>query len=95
MLWSPGPLKAFLCRLVTMVRYPTLVGVPMPPEGMYQVTQGLCPNSLLTHLKVFSAPSTAFRIWKTVKLKILNKDNLKVYDLSQSLDSNLYGKAGG
>jgi hypothetical protein len=45
--------------------------------------------------KVFSAPSTAFRIWKTIQLPLLNKAGLKVYDLSQSLDSNLYGKAVG
>jgi hypothetical protein len=42
-------------------------------------------------LKVYSAPSTAFRIWRTKQLPILNKDGLKVYDLSQSLDPQLRG----
>lgn len=32
--------------------------------------------------------STAFKIWRTVKLPILNKE-FKVYDLSRSLDSTL------
>ncbi|RGB22184.1 DNA polymerase B 2 [Rhizophagus diaphanus] len=40
-------------------------------------------------LKVYSAPSAAFRIWRTVQLPILNEDNLKVYDLSHNLDSEL------
>nr|YP_009228201.1 plasmid related DNA polymerase [Rhizophagus fasciculatus]AJK91332.1 plasmid related DNA polymerase [Rhizophagus fasciculatus] len=42
-------------------------------------------------LKVYSAPSTAFRIWRTKQLPILNKEGLKVYDLSQSLDPQLRG----
>ncbi|PKY60857.1 DNA polymerase B 2 [Rhizophagus irregularis] len=37
-------------------------------------------------LKVYSAPSAAFRIWRTVQLPLLNKDGLKVYDLSHNLD---------
>jgi hypothetical protein len=40
-------------------------------------------------LKVYSAPSAAFRIWRTTQLPILHKDNLKVYDLSHNLDSQL------
>jgi TolA-binding protein len=40
-------------------------------------------------LTVLSAPSTAFKIWRTVQLPILNKDLLKVYDLSKTLDSTL------
>ena len=40
-------------------------------------------------LKVYSAPSTAFRIWRTVQLPLLLKDNLKVHDLSHNLDSQL------
>jgi hypothetical protein len=47
-------------------------------------------------LKVYSAPSTAFRIWRTVQLPLLLKDNLKVYDFSHSLDSQLRnGYCGG
>nr|YP_009228179.1 plasmid related DNA polymerase [Rhizophagus fasciculatus]AJK91310.1 plasmid related DNA polymerase [Rhizophagus fasciculatus] len=40
-------------------------------------------------LRVYSAPSAAFRIWRTQQLPILNKENLKVYDLSHNLDSEL------
>jgi hypothetical protein len=40
-------------------------------------------------LKVYSAPSATFRIWRTTQLPLLQKDNLKVYDLSQNLDSQL------
>nr|AHJ10973.1 plasmid related DNA polymerase [Rhizophagus sp. DAOM 213198] len=40
-------------------------------------------------LKIYSAPSAAFRIWRTQQLPILNKDNLKVYDFSHNLDSEL------
>ena len=47
-------------------------------------------------LRVFSAPSTAFRIWRTSQLPILNKDSLKIYDLSQNLDPELReGYCGG
>jgi len=38
-------------------------------------------------LTLLSAPGTAFKIWKTVQLPLLNKDLLKVYDLSRSLDN--------
>ncbi len=38
-------------------------------------------------LSVLSAPSTAFKIWRTVQLPKLNKDLLEVYDLSRNLDS--------
>ena len=37
-------------------------------------------------LGLISAPGTALKIWKTVQLPLLNKDLLKVYDLSRSLD---------
>ena len=37
-------------------------------------------------LTFLSAPSAAFKIWRTIQLPKLNKD-LKVYDLSRSLDS--------
>nr|YP_009228180.1 plasmid related DNA polymerase [Rhizophagus fasciculatus]AJK91311.1 plasmid related DNA polymerase [Rhizophagus fasciculatus] len=41
-------------------------------------------------LSVLSAPSTAFKIWRTVQLPILNKELLKVYDFSHtSLDTKL------
>ncbi|RGB21644.1 DNA polymerase B 2 [Rhizophagus diaphanus] len=47
-------------------------------------------------LRVYSAPSTAFRIWRTQQLPLLQKDNLQVYDLSQNLDSELReGYCGG
>lgn len=38
-------------------------------------------------LTLLSAPGTAFKIWKTVQLPLLNKDSLKVYDLSRSLNN--------
>ncbi|PKB96384.1 DNA polymerase B 2 [Rhizophagus irregularis] len=40
-------------------------------------------------LAVYSAPSAAFRIWRTTQLPLLNQDGLKVYDLSHNLDSEL------
>lgn len=47
-------------------------------------------------LTVLSAPSTAFKIWRTVQLPLLNKELLKVYDLSKNLDSTLRkGYLGG
>lgn len=33
-------------------------------------------------LKVLSAPSTAYRVWRTVQLPLLNKNDFKVYDFS-------------
>jgi hypothetical protein len=38
-------------------------------------------------LAVLSAPSAAFKIWRTVQLPKLNEESLKVYDLSRNLDS--------
>jgi uncharacterized protein YoxC len=40
-------------------------------------------------LSVLSAPSTAYKIWRTVQLPKLNQEGLKVYDLARTLDSNL------
>lgn len=41
-------------------------------------------------LTVLSAPSTAFKIWRTIQLPILNKELLKVYDFSRtSIDTKL------
>ena len=42
-------------------------------------------------LGLLSAPGTAFKIWRTVQLPLLNKDSLKVYDLSRSLDPKFRG----
>jgi hypothetical protein len=42
-------------------------------------------------LSVLSAPSAAFKIWRTVKLPKLHSNNLKVYDLSKELDSKFRG----
>lgn len=42
-------------------------------------------------LRLLSAPGTAFKIWKTVQLPLLNDDLLKVYDLSKSLDPKFRG----
>nr|AGJ98066.1 truncated plasmid-related DNA polymerase [Glomus sp. DAOM 240422] len=39
--------------------------------------------------KIYSAPSAAFRIWRTTQLPILHKDGQEVYDISHSLDSQL------
>jgi hypothetical protein len=38
-------------------------------------------------LSVLSAPSAAFKIWRTVQLPLLNKDLLKVFDFSRTLDT--------
>jgi hypothetical protein len=38
-------------------------------------------------LTVLSAPSTAFKTWRTVQLPLLNKGLLKVYDFSRTLDA--------
>ncbi len=47
-------------------------------------------------LSVLSAPSTAFKIWRTVQLPKLNNESLKVYDLSRTLDPKLRnGYCGG
>ncbi|GBB99132.1 hypothetical protein RclHR1_34200001, partial [Rhizophagus clarus] len=47
-------------------------------------------------LKVLSAPSAAFRIWRTQQLPLLLKENLQVPDLSMTLDSTLRpGYCGG
>lgn len=40
-------------------------------------------------LKIYSAPSASFRIWRTQQLPLLKNDGLKVYDLSHNLDSEL------
>jgi len=40
-------------------------------------------------LKIFSAPSASFRIWRTQQLPLLKNEGLKVYDLSHNLDSEL------
>jgi hypothetical protein len=42
-------------------------------------------------IRLLSAPGTAFKIWKTVQLPLLNNDLLKVYDLSRSLDAKFRG----
>lgn len=42
-------------------------------------------------LSVVSAPSTAFKIWRTVQLPLLNQAGHRVYDLSRTLDSQLRG----
>lgn len=39
--------------------------------------------------KIYSAPSAAFRIWRTTQLPLLHKDGQNVYDISHSLDSQL------
>ncbi|POG53951.1 DNA polymerase B [Rhizophagus irregularis DAOM 181602=DAOM 197198] len=40
-------------------------------------------------LKIYSAPSAAFRIWRTLQLPLLHQEGLKVYDLSHNIDSLL------
>lgn len=37
-------------------------------------------------LQVLSAPSTSFKIWRTIQLPILHRYNQKVYDLSRNYD---------
>lgn len=40
-------------------------------------------------LQVLSAPSTAFKVWRTVQLPLLNKEQLRVYDLSYKEVENI------
>lgn len=50
----------------------------------------ICPLSAL------SAPSVGFKTWRTVQLPLLNKEGLKVYDLSRNLESTFRkGYCGG
>jgi len=60
-------------------------------KSLYQILQvyfsNLSKQFPINPLSNLSVPGIAFKIWKTQQLPILNKDNLKVYDLSGSLDS--------
>ncbi len=61
-------------------------------KALYQILlaffETLISKFPIDPLTVLSAPSTAFKIWRTVQLPKLNKE-FKVYDLSKSLDSKL------
>lgn len=61
-------------------------------KALYQILiaffEAIVSKFPINPLSVLSAPSTAFKIWRTVQLPILNKE-FKVYDLSRSLDSTL------
>nr|YP_009228203.1 plasmid related DNA polymerase [Rhizophagus fasciculatus]AJK91334.1 plasmid related DNA polymerase [Rhizophagus fasciculatus] len=62
-------------------------------KALYQILlaffETLIAKFPIDPLTVLSAPSTAFKIWRTVQLPRLNQEGLKVYDLSKSLDSKL------
>nr|AGA14231.1 truncated DNA polymerase [Rhizophagus irregularis] len=62
-------------------------------KALYQILlaffETLIAKFPIDPLTVLSAPSTAFKIWRTVQLPRLNQEGLKVYDLSKSLDSRL------
>jgi hypothetical protein len=69
-------------------------------EALYQVLlkffQTLTDKFPIDPLKVYSAPSAAFRIWRTTQLPKLNELNLEVYDLSNNYDASLRpGYLGG
>nr|AHJ10972.1 plasmid related DNA polymerase [Rhizophagus sp. DAOM 213198] len=61
-------------------------------KALYQILiaffETLASKFPIDPLTVLSAPSAAFKIWRTVQLPKLNKE-FKVYDLSKSLDSKL------
>jgi DNA polymerase type B, organellar and viral len=60
-------------------------------KALYQVLlsffEALDKEFPVNPMTALSAPSLAFRIWRTVQLPLLNKDGLKVYDLARTLDS--------
>jgi len=62
-------------------------------KALYQIMikffETLTSKFPIDPLKVLSAPSTAFKIWRTVQLPKLNQEGLKVYDLAKTLDSRL------
>jgi hypothetical protein len=55
-------------------------------KALYQILiaffQALVSKFPINPIKVLSAPSTAFKIWRTVQLPLLKGEGLKVYDLS-------------
>lgn len=68
-------------------------------KALYQILiaffETLVSKFPIDPLTVLSAPSTAFKIWRTVQLPKLNKE-FKVYDLSKNLDSKFReGYLGG
>src|SRR6266536_1306222 len=62
-------------------------------KALYQILrkffETLVSKFPIDPLSVLSAPSTAFKIWRTTQLPKLNKDLLKLYDLSRTLDPKL------
>nr|AFN42484.1 DNA polymerase B 2 [Rhizophagus irregularis] len=62
-------------------------------KALYQIMiaffEAITSKFSIDPLSVVSAPSTAFKIWRTVQLPLLLKDNLKVFDLSHNLDAQL------
>lgn len=69
-------------------------------KALYQIMVKFCHTIAgkfpINPLSVLSAPSTAFRVWRTVQLPILhNQDYTKVYDFSTSLDTYFRGAYHG
>jgi hypothetical protein len=56
-------------------------------EIMIKFFETLVSKFPINPLSVLSAPSTAFKIWRTVQLPKLLSENFFVYDLSRRLDS--------
>jgi hypothetical protein len=56
---------------------------------MVQFFESLVSKFPIDPLSILSAPSAAFKIWRTVQLPLLHQDGLKVHDLSRTLDAKL------
>jgi len=65
-------------------------------EVLIKYFETLVSNFPINPLKIYSAPSAAFRIWRTQQLPLLHQEGLRVFDISQTLDSELReGYCGG
>lgn len=58
-------------------------------EVLIKYFETLVSKFPINPLKVYSAPSAAFRIWRTVQLPLLHQEGPRVFDISQTLDSQL------
>jgi hypothetical protein len=65
-------------------------------KALHQIMVKFCDTLVVQFpvdpLSVLSAPSAAFKIWRTVQLPRLHEEGHRVYDLSKTLD-NLFRKA--
>jgi len=85
-----GMLKGFEGRLWSFLevsRKYILGDVKALYQIMIQFFETLIQKFPIDPLSVLSAPSTAFKIRRTVQLPLLHQENLKVYDLSRRMDS--------